>query len=171
MKRDRKLSLALHILTHLAAEPERLLTSEELAVCLRTNPVVIRRALAGLREGGIVTSMKGHGGGWTLARLPAAISLGEVYLALGVPTLLAPAPEVNGCLIQTIVDEALDGFYTEAETLLRNRLDGISLAFLSTDFQKRLAGRPASSHLTGSATQTGARLDYRFDRHAIKEMS
>jgi len=140
MKRDGKLFVALHILAHLAAAPARPLTSAELAVCLRTNPVVIRRHLAALRAAGLVASAKGHGGGWTVARPLAAISLRDVYVALGERGDLAPVPEpaVPGCLIENAVAHALDGFYLEAEALLLNRLGAISLADLVANLHGRL---------------------------------
>jgi Rrf2 family protein len=141
MKRDSKLSLALHILAHLAEAGARPTTSEELADHLCTNPVVIRRGLAGLREAGIVSSLKGHGGGWTIARPAAAISLREVYATVGERGDLAPMrePDAHGCLIASTVDAALDGFYAEAEALLLRRLADISLADLAADFHRRLA--------------------------------
>ena len=114
-----------------------------MAAHLHTNPVVIRRALAGLREAGIVTSVKGHGGGWTLARPAAAISLREVYVALGERGIFAPLPkaEAPGCLIEATVAGALSDFYAEAETLLLRRLGDISLAALAADVHHRLAER------------------------------
>lgn len=132
MKRDSKLSIALHILTHLAATGDRPIISEVLAAHLRTNPVVVRRSLAGLREAGVVASVKGHGGGWTLARPAAAISLGEVYGALGEVADLLPRvePDPGGCQVDAIVRGALNGFYDEANALLRRRLDAITLADL-----------------------------------------
>jgi Rrf2 family protein len=141
MKRDGKFSIALHILAHLAEAGARPTISEELAAHLRTNPVVVRRSLAGLREAGIVASVKGHGGGWTLGRPAAAISLGEVYTVLGERgDLLATAePDRHGCLIARAVDQALDGFYAEAEALLLRRLAAVSLADLATDFGRRYA--------------------------------
>ncbi len=153
MKRDSKLFTALHVLAHLAAVPTRPLTSEELAGCLHTHPVVIRRSLAGLREVGIVTSTKGHGGGWTLARPPTAISLGDVYVALGERGALVPLqePGIRSCLVEATVADALEGFYAEAETLLLRRLGGISLADLSTDFHRRLVQQPGWSHLMDAA--------------------
>jgi Rrf2 family protein len=141
MKRDGKLSIALHILAHLAEAGERPTTSEEIAAHMRTNPVVIRRTLAGLREVGIVASVKGHGGGWTVARPASAISLREVYLALGERGDLLPerAQDEQSCLIAGAVERALDGFYAEAEALLLRRLGEISLADLATDFGRRHA--------------------------------
>ena len=158
MKSDSRFSAALHILAHLAAAPARPLTSEQLADCLHTNPVVIRRALAGLREAGIVTSAKGHGGGWAVARPPAAISLADVYVALGERGGLGPVPnsERPGCLIEAMVGRALDGFYAEAETLLRRRLDGVSLADLAAEFHRRLAEHPEWSRPMGAATESDA---------------
>lgn len=141
MKRDSKLSIALHILVHLAKAGARPTISGELAAHLRTNPVVVRRSLAGLREAGIVASEKGHGGGWTLGRPTAAISLGEVYAALGErgDLLVAREPDPHGCLIAANVDRALDGFYAEAEALLLRRLDNVSLADISADIGRRHA--------------------------------
>ena len=48
MKRDSKLSSVLHVLLHLA-HSERPMTSEQMAAMLGTNPVLVRRVLAGLR--------------------------------------------------------------------------------------------------------------------------
>jgi Rrf2 family protein len=150
MKRDGKFSIALHILAHLAEAGERPTISEELAAHLRTNPVVVRRSLAGLREAGIVASVKGHGGGWTLARPATAISLGEVYAALGErgDLVVAREPDAHGCLIAATVDRALDDFYAEAEALLVRRLAAISLADLVVDFGRRYAEWAAGERQT-----------------------
>lgn len=150
MKRDGKFSIALHILAHLTEAGVRPTTSEELAAHLCTNPVVVRRSLVGLRVAGIVASAKGHGGGWTLGRPAAAISLGEVYAALGErgDLVAAPEPDAHGCLIAATVDRALDGFYTEAEALLLHRLAGISLADLAVDFGRRYAEWAAGGRQT-----------------------
>lgn len=43
-------------------------TSELIAQMLGTNALVVRRTMGGLRRAGIVFSVKGHGGGWSLAR-------------------------------------------------------------------------------------------------------
>jgi Rrf2 family protein len=149
MKRGGRLSVALHILAHLAEAGDRPTTSEALAAHCRTNPVVIRRSLAGLREAGIVASVKGHGGGWTLALPAATISLREVYVALGERGELVPGPESasHGCQIEAAVGGALDGFYAEAEALLLRRLDEITLADLVADLRRRLtAGAEAVRH-------------------------
>jgi len=61
MKQDSRLSGILHVLLHMA-EQDLPVTSEMLSKAMQTNPVVIRRIMAGLREQGYVHSEKGHGG-------------------------------------------------------------------------------------------------------------
>lgn len=68
MKRNSCLSLALHTLSHRAGEPGRVRTSTEIAEHAGTNPVVVRRVLGRLRAAGLLTSERGHAGGWCLAR-------------------------------------------------------------------------------------------------------
>ena len=82
MKRDSRLSGVLHVLLHMAQQPGPF-TSETLAKAMDTNPVVIRRIMAGLREIGYVRSEKGHGGGWTIACDLSKVTLRDVYAALG----------------------------------------------------------------------------------------
>ena len=140
MKRGSRFSVALHILAHLAEAGEQPTTSEVLAAHCQTHPVVVRRSLAGLREAGIVASVKGHGGGWTMARSPDTVSLREVYAVLGERGDLLPTPEPSpdGCLIAASIDSALATVYAEAETLLLRRLDKITVADLAGDLRHRL---------------------------------
>lgn len=125
-----------------------------MAAHLRTNPVVIRRSLAGLRKAGIVTSVKGHGGGWSIARPPASVSLREVYAALAEPGELVPEPglHTDGCQIEAVVNDALDGFHAEAQALLLERLDGFTLADLSADLHRRFRRCSRPAHLTDVPT-------------------
>src|SRR5690349_23023412 len=88
MKRSSRLSLALHALVHLHKQPDEAITSSTLAQCLMTNPVVVRRVLGELREGGFVTASRGHDGGWGLVRPAAEISLRQVYAAMGESLLI-----------------------------------------------------------------------------------
>lgn len=131
VKRSARLSVALHVLAHLAQRAPSPMTSEELGACVRTNPVVIRRTLAGLREAGLVASSAGRGGGWTLARSPAEISVGEVSAALGEQLLFAvDAGWPSGCRIQGAVTGVLDELLRDAEAMLLERLGRVSLAEL-----------------------------------------
>ncbi|MGH8082673.1 MAG: Rrf2 family transcriptional regulator [Lysobacter sp.] len=139
MKRDSKLSGVLHVLLHMAELPGPA-TSELLARAMQTNPVVIRRVMAGLRQAGFVRSEKGHGGGWTIARDLASVSLRDVYLALGAPDVFAMGhrTESPGCLVEQAVNAALDDAFRDAEALLLERFGTVTLAALSADFHTRM---------------------------------
>ncbi len=145
MKRDSRLSGALHVLLHMA-EHEGPITSEMLAPAMQTNPVVIRRIMAGLRERGFVQSGKGHGGGWTLARDLAEITLRDVYDALGSPALLAIGNRAQApdCLVEQAVNAALADSFQEVEAILLARFSNITLEMLRADFHKRLTHAPAN---------------------------
>lgn len=142
MKNDSRLSGVLHVLLHMA-ECDGPVTSDVLARAMQTNPVVIRRIMAGLRERGYVRSGKGRGGGWTLARDLAEISLRDVYEALGDPALLAIGhrTQAPSCLVEQAVNAALADSFREAEAFLLARLGTITLQMLSADFHARLAQR------------------------------
>jgi Rrf2 family protein len=140
MRRNSQLSGVLHVLLHMA-EHDATSTSEDLAKVMATNPVVIRRILAGLRERGLVRSEKGHGGGWTIARSLGEITLREVYDALGSPEILAIGnrTETPECLVERAVNSALGTVFHEAEALILTGLQSVTLAMLSADFHARLA--------------------------------
>lgn len=74
--------MATHVLTLLASCAEESVTSESIAGSVNTNPVVIRRLLALLRQAGMVESRGGVGGGWTLLKRGKQITLADVLLAV-----------------------------------------------------------------------------------------
>lgn len=148
MKRDSRLSGVLHVLLHMA-EQEGPVTSEVLAGVMGTNPVVIRRVMAGLREARYVRSGKGHGGGWRLDCDLARVTLRDIYDALGRPSLLAMGnrTEAPGCLVEQVVNAALAQAFGDAEALLLARFGEVTLAALSADFHERLAARGGNHEL------------------------
>ena len=82
MKRNSRLSLALHALSRLAFDTKQPQTSTAIANHAGTNPVVVRRVFGKLRNAGLLISKRGHSGGWRLARPPQDITLADVYVAL-----------------------------------------------------------------------------------------
>jgi Rrf2 family protein len=128
----------LHLMLHLARD-DGPFTSEAIAVMLNTNPVVVRRMLAGLRDQGYVRSEKGHGGGWTLAVDLADITLLDVHRALGGPTILAVglADDHAQCLLEQAVNASLGEAMADAEARLLARLGEVTLADLAADFEVR----------------------------------
>lgn len=136
MPSDSRLSRMLHVLIHMdqIGEP---LTSEAIARMLTTNPVVVRRTLGGLRAAGYLTSVKGHGGGWTLARPLDEITLRDVHNALGGPKLLAIglADDNPDCLVERAVNAALGEVMAEAEARLLQRFGEVTIGALSREVE------------------------------------
>jgi DNA-binding IscR family transcriptional regulator len=130
------------------AELGRPATSEWLAQAMQTNPVVIRRLMAGLRDAGFVASAKGHGGGWVLSCPLEDITLRDIHEAVGAPELLAVGhrEESPGCLVEQAVNAALGQAYRHAEALLLERLGAVTLAALAKDIHHRFAQGGRSLH-------------------------
>jgi DNA-binding IscR family transcriptional regulator len=125
----------LHVLLHMA-RVDGPIASERIAHMLGTNPVVVRRTLAGLRDAGYVRSEKGHGGGWTIAADLEQVSLLDIHRAVGGPRVFAIGnehPNPN-CAVEKAVNDALENVLIEAEAMLVARLGAISLAQLARSF-------------------------------------
>ena len=142
MPRDSRMSRILHVLIHMDRHV-RQPTSEQISRMLGTNPVVVRRMMSGLRERGLVKSEKGHGGGWTLTKSLAEITLLDIYTAIGGPPLfnIGPDSEQPECLVEQAVDARMAQALSEAEALLKNRFAAITVADLANDFEQRLGDR------------------------------
>ncbi len=96
MNKNQRFAISVHALTLLASSEEPL-TSEAIAGSVDTNPVVIRRTMASLREHGLVGSKSGAHGGWHLLRKPKQIALCDIYRSLGEEDVLGHTqpPQVN----------------------------------------------------------------------------
>ena len=151
MRKDSKLSRMLHVLLHMARE-DKPFTSDYISEMLETNPVVVRRTMSGLKKHGFVDSEKGPGGGWTLIKSLSEISLYDVYVAVGEPSIFAIGNENKqpDCLVELVVNQALDKAFIESQLLLINNLKATKLDKLAHDFQiewdKHIADK--QSHLT-----------------------
>ena len=129
MKRNSRLSLALHTLSHMAGDPGRMRTSADIADHAGTNPVVVRRVLGKLREAGLLTSEKGHSGGWKLAKPANGISLADVYLALD-ERLVSGTSEVeepSDCSVETGLQARVAEVLDQIEETLVERLRETSI--------------------------------------------
>ena len=132
MKRNSRLSLALHTLGHMAGEPDRNRKSADIAAHVGTNPVVVRRVLGSLREAGLLISEKGHAGGWRLARSPNLITLADVYLALD-EHLVSPKAggERHECAVESALHHRVSALMDEVEQSLIKRLSETTITEVS----------------------------------------
>lgn len=119
----------LHVLLHISLH-KGAATSQSIASLLGTNPVVVRRTLAGLRDRGYVTATKGPGGGWNIARPLDQITIREIHEAIGAPESLncGLAHDHPRCPVERAVNMNLENAIGEAESLLLSRFAEVTLA-------------------------------------------
>ena len=129
MKRNSRLSLALHTLGHMALDKGEPLTSAHIAAHAGTNPVVVRRVLGRLREAGLLISEKGHAGGWKLAKSPTQISLADVYLALDEKLVATDGgDEAAHCSLENALRNQVSAVMDDIERTLIERLSRTTIA-------------------------------------------
>lgn len=82
---------ALRAVVHLATQPGKPATTEEVAARTRVPAAYLAKILQGLARAGLVRSQRGVGGGVTLARDPAGLTILEVISAV------EPIRRINSC--------------------------------------------------------------------------
>ncbi|MEQ8287463.1 Rrf2 family transcriptional regulator [Thalassospira sp.] len=139
MRQDNRMPRVLHALLHLD-QMDGPATSDQLAGMLNTNPAVVRRTMAGLRDQGFVTSTKGHGGGWLLAKPLSEITLAGIYDALGAPKLFALgySNDTSECLMEQAANAATAAALAAASQTFLHALSSVTMADLADDFEVRL---------------------------------
>lgn len=132
MRTDTRLPRVLHILLHLD-EIDEPVTSDRMGEMFGMDASLVRRMMGGLRKHGLVASFKGHGGGWYLQRPTSEISLMDVYIALGSPTVFAiGAPEPSSsCLLEHAAADATRAALQSARSLFEQELREVSVSDLA----------------------------------------
>jgi Rrf2 family protein len=134
MTTNLRFPVALHILTLLAASNSGLLTSDAIASSVDTNPVVIRRVMASLRENGLVESRPGSNGGWRLLKPARAITLRMVLDSVQEEELLSMHAHPNpDCPVGSHIRDSLRGRFARAEKALYQSLSSQTIADILKD--------------------------------------
>lgn len=130
MTANSKLTTAVHALCWLELSRRRgveVLSSERVAASLDSHPVLVRRCLGELKTAGLVTSTRGPGAGWSLAKSAEEITMLDVYVALGEREVFALHPhEPNldcpvGYGIRPVLGEVYDDIGRAVEGRLASR--------------------------------------------------
>ena len=87
---------ALRALMRLAGEPERSFATNEIAAEFGISRNHLAKVVSNLADGGFITTQRGARGGFSLARPPQSITLGEVVRALEGPTALVECFREDG---------------------------------------------------------------------------
>lgn len=124
MAANTRFATGIHALVLLAAEPDRLKTSDEIADRLKLNPVVVRRIFSMLGRAGLLESQKGPHGGSKLARGAKQITLADIYQAVDGGELFHTAR--TGAQ-SSRVSAALKRAFERAEEAMRDELSRTTL--------------------------------------------
>lgn len=135
MAANTRFATGIHAMVLLAAEPDGLQTSEDVAGKLTINPVVIRRVFSLLHRAGLLESQKGPRGGSKLARSAKSISLADIYAALDGGDLFHTG-SLSGAQAAKI-SPALKKVFESAECALRDELEKTTLNDLAKKAAKK----------------------------------
>lgn len=118
-----------HVMVHMACH-DGAATSDTIARMLGTNPVVVRRTMAALRDRGYVASEKGPRGGWRLLRPLADVTLLDIHRALETASVftLGPSAERADCTVEHTANLAILDAMDQANAALEAALGRVRLS-------------------------------------------
>lgn len=124
-----RFAVAIHILSLIAANPGKPVTSDYIAGSVNTNPVVIRRISSMLKKAGLLQTHAGIAGA-TLTREIMDISLLDVYRAVQAQDgLFAIHENPNpNCPVGRNIQAALEDAFGNAQKAMENELASKSVA-------------------------------------------
>lgn len=133
MQANGRFTTAIHICIFMQIKGEdKLISSQVLAESVKTNPVVIRRIVAKLRDNDIIGSVAGAKGGFFLKRPAHNISLWDIYQAVRETDLFYKPKKVNPeCIVSVNLSELVDEAYSEAELAMKSALEPVKVGDLS----------------------------------------
>lgn len=132
-------ALATHVLVSLALHDASPLTSAELARSVNTNPAFLRTLLGRLRQAGLIDVALGKGGGASLARPAARLTLADVYRAVErrPPARLHRCEPSRRCLVGRNILPVLQGVVRDVESAALGRLAATTVARLAEEVRRR----------------------------------
>ena len=135
MAANTQFSIAVHIMIALGFNPERHLTSAQLAKSVNTSPSFVRRVLAKLSKANLVCTTTGKSGYCSLAKKPEDVSLREIYRAVEAPQTFAihAYPVQSSCPVSCNIEGTMKKVLSKAQNSFEASLQGTTLAEVITD--------------------------------------
>lgn len=132
-----RFATAIHIMTLLAKSPQDWLSSEWIAGSININPVIVRKEISVLREGGLIVSKQGKEGGSQLSKNAESISISEIYSVVKNTDVLGkknqnPNP---ACSVGKEINNHLNNLFIETDELVMKFLGNKSLQEFSEQFE------------------------------------
>jgi len=137
-----RLAMATHILVgleYLRREGRGLVSSQNLAKSIGTNPAFVRDLLQKLRNANLVCSTEGRGGGIGIAQDANKISLRDIYAAVEEKSVLKenPRPIYKSCPVSCSIKSLLRPIYDEVDESMLMILNKTKISDLATSVPKR----------------------------------
>ncbi len=138
---DSAFCVAAHALVYLNHKA-CMLSSEELAENICTNPARVRKVMACLKRSGLVETKQGNVGGYLFTADPAKVTLAQV--AEAVQARFVEAGWHSGdsdmeCLVASGMARLMDGIFAELNMTCMERLQHIAISDLDRSiFQQKL---------------------------------
>jgi Rrf2 family protein len=121
-------TLAIHSLTLLALQPDRMSTSEYIAESAGVHPVRIRKVLSLLKKHGFIKSKEGTGGGFIFALDLSEVNLWDIYKITSEGALQPKCPESNEqCIVGANMQSVLFTIFLGVEDHLGEYLKDYTL--------------------------------------------
>jgi Rrf2 family protein len=121
-------SLAIHSLTLLALQPDRMSTSDAIAESAGVHPVRIRKVLGLLKKNGFIKSKEGTGGGFIFALDLNDVNLWDIYKLTSEGALQPKCPDSNEkCMVGANMHKVLFAIFLGAEEHLGEFLKRYSI--------------------------------------------
>lgn len=109
-------TLAVHSLTYLALQPDRMSTSDAISESAGVHPVRIRKVLGLLKKHGFIKSKEGTGGGFIFALDLSEVNLWDIYKITSEGALQPKCPESNKqCIVGKNMQHVLFTIFIGAE--------------------------------------------------------
>lgn len=125
-------SVGVHALVYLNHK-KGMLSSEELAENICTNPARVRKIMASLKQAGLVETKEGNEGGYRLVKDPKELTLACIAEALDVcfvEVAWRSGDSSMECLVASGMANLMDGIFAELDQKCKGYLEAISIADL-----------------------------------------
>jgi Rrf2 family protein len=151
-----RFAVGVHLLTALAANPGKVLRSEDVADSASTNPVVVRRLFSLMTSAGLIRARLGPRGGFELARPASDITLRDVFAALESSELFSEhrSPPSASCPVGAHILPVLREATAPAVEALEEELSRTTIADIAAEVLARSnePGVGKRNHPTGART-------------------
>lgn len=121
-------TLAIHSLTYLALQSDRMSTSDAISESAGVHPVRIRKVLSLLKKHGFIKSKEGTGGGFIFTLELSEVNLWDIYMITSEGALQPKCPDSNEkCIVGANMKRVLFTIFLGAEEHLGEYLKNYTI--------------------------------------------